>query len=324
MYEIQQDVSVTRINLADKTYQVSSPCDSLHLTGSLEAIGLINPPILLQDGKKFKIISGFRRIMAIRQLGWPELSARILTDQASHLTCVQIAIAENSYLRDLDLVEQARALQLLKSCIPDQGDLIASAMKLGLPLNPSLIEKLDMVNGMNSVLRHGLTIGAIALPAALKLYHWDDHDAARQMGQLLIELNMSLNRQREMIEWIEGILARESIKSNNILESLGIDKILENRNYDRRQKTDTIRSLLKKRRYPAIADMEIRYHAMTKKITLPAGCQLLPPSFFEGTVFSVTIEFSTLSQLNERLDGLKRMSQEKELQRLLSFATFDQ
>jgi hypothetical protein len=273
MYEIQQDVSITRINPADTTYQISSPCENLQLTGSLEAIGLINPPFLLHDGKKLKIISGFRRITAIRQLGWPKLSARILPDQTSHLTCVQIAISENSYLRNLDIVEQARALQLLKSCIADQGDLIAFASKLGLPLNPSLIEKLDMVNGMHSVLRNGLTIGAIALPSALKLYHWDNQDAARQMGQFLIELNMSLNRQREMIGWMEGILARENIKFNNIIESLGIDKILDDHNYDRRQKTDAIRFFLKKRRYPAIADMETRYHALTKKITLPAGCQ---------------------------------------------------
>lgn len=324
MYEILREVSIPQIDLTDTTYQVSNPKDNLELAGSLEAVGLINPPILIQVDKKFKIVSGFRRIRAIQQLNWSEITARILPGQASRLTCVQIAIAENSFLRNLDIVEQARALRLLKSCFSDQEALISSALELGLPLNPSLIEKLDMVNGMNSVLRDGLTMGAIALPAALKLYHWDDHDAAQQMGQLLIKLNMSLNRQREMIGWMEGILARETTIFNNILESLGIDKILADPEGDRRQKTDTIRSLLKKRRYPAITEMEKRYCALTQKIPLPAGCKLIPPPFFEGTVFSVTIDFSTSSQLNEQLDGLKSLSQGKELTRLLSFATLEQ
>ena len=324
MYERFCELPLSKIDTADLTYQVSNPGKNQELVASLEAIGLINPPISIQTGEKYKIVSGFRRIHAVQDLGWEVIPSLVLSCQTTDRKCAQIAIGDNTTSRNLDVVEQARALKVLEACVSnDREVLIAFAAKIGLPLNLPLIEKLNLVNSMSTVFRDGMTLGALALPTAIKLHHWKNAEAAVKLGNLLIELNLSLNRQREMIEWFEGILARESTTIDNILEYLGINRILSDRNLDRRNKIDTIRSLLKKQRYPSIVAMENHYSKLLKQLQLPKGCQVISPPFFEGNIYSVKIDFSTPSQLIRLLGQIHNLAQRKEMFDLLSLHTHE-
>ncbi|MEJ2039626.1 MAG: ParB/RepB/Spo0J family partition protein, partial [Desulfosarcinaceae bacterium] len=223
MYEPVRELPIAQIDEEDTTYRISSPGDIQKLASSLQAIGLINPPILEQVKAKCRIVCGFKRIQAARLLNWTAVPARVLPPQSSPRKCTQIAVADNSVTRNLGIVEQARALKLLERFIDGDEALIEAGQKINLPLNQAMIEKLRLVNEMKPVLQNGLVTGAISLPIAIRLHRWQDYPAMEVTGRLMNALNMSLNRQREMLNWFKGILSREKTTLHEIFESLDIE-----------------------------------------------------------------------------------------------------
>ena len=321
MYEDKPDIALDRLNLEDNTYRVTSRHDVEGLAASLAVVGLINPPVVLRGNRNYTIVSGFGRVRAAAALAWKSIQTRVLRPQTSRLQCVRIAVADNTASRKLDIVEQARALTLLQSTISDTQHLISEATQLGLRLNPDLIERLSTVARMRSRFHEGLLSGAIALPVAIRLYQWQDPMDAQYLGELLIELNLSLNRQRELVDWVEGILARDKADSRSLIDGLGIDRLLKDPTLDRRLKIDQVRSLLKKKRFPAIEAAEARYQELLHGLSLPARVQLVPPPQFEGPRYTLKMDFCDPSELSAQLDKMRHVVQRPEMTAIFSIAT---
>ena len=318
MYDVHQNISIDRVDLHDLTYRITSSHDLDRLSGSMAAVGIINPPVLLESSENYRVVCGFGRIRAAARLSWTEIPARILSRHTASHTCIQMAIADNTANRELDVVEKARALKLLVADIPEKNRLAQACAMLGLSLNPELIEKLLLVNSMAPYLREGLVNGAIALPVALRLHQGDDQDSAQIIGQLLNVLNTSLNRQREIVDWFEAIQMREGTAILGIYKDLGIEPVLNDVELDRRQKIDFIRVALKKRRYPTIVAVEDRFKRLVDQLKLPAGCQLNPPPNFEGDVYTLKLDFRTIPDLIKLLEKMEELTNNRLLIEILA------
>ena len=97
---------------------------------------------LRQKAGGYQILAGFRRIDACRLLGRYDIRVRVLPADIDDSTCVRLAIADNSLQRPLNLIETARALNLLAGVAADETDLSRLAAGLALPGNPSLMRKI--------------------------------------------------------------------------------------------------------------------------------------------------------------------------------------
>jgi hypothetical protein len=252
------------------------------------------------------------------EMQWREIQSRILPEHTPVLSCAELAIADNTAQRSLDIFEQARALALLAQCFTDNRRLIVAAKNLGLTLNKDLIEKLTQVGCMSTLLSKGLRQGAIALPIAIKLHQYSDHESVQALAELLITLNISLNRQRELLDWVEAIVLRDRTTAEQVINDLGIGQILADTNLDRRQKIDQVRTALKKKRYPAIVATEKRFHALIKRLELPAGCQLIPPPYFEGNVYHLNLAFQSQPELVDLLLKIQTSSQNTVLNEIIN------
>ena len=82
-----------------------------------------------------------RRIKACRQLGWAKIDSRMLSASITHFECTQLAIADNSTQRPLNLIEISRALNLLAGCFNDDEQLVRAAKALNLPDTEQAFEK---------------------------------------------------------------------------------------------------------------------------------------------------------------------------------------
>jgi hypothetical protein len=108
-----RSVPVERILSEDTLFKISTGKTSEALVASIRLVGLLNPPILIACAGGFRIVSGFKRIAAMRQLNSNDIPARLLNPGAAAEYCIRIAIIENSSQRSLNLVEQANAVGLL-------------------------------------------------------------------------------------------------------------------------------------------------------------------------------------------------------------------
>jgi ParB family transcriptional regulator, chromosome partitioning protein len=311
-----QPVRLDRINTGNTQFRISTGAASAELVASIGQVGLINPPILKEEIDGYNIVSGFKRIEACRQLKMAEVFARILDAGLEMDRCIQIAIADNSSHRALNIIEQSRAVELLSGYHAGLGQLVSAAESAGLSINPDMAAKLRKLAVMNDLLKTGLLNGAIALPVALQLHDMDDPAFCGTLAQLLIELGLSLNRQREICEWIVAICRRDGMTAAQLLSINAIKSRLQNGDLDRRQKAQAIRNELKKIRYPNMVRFERRFSDIVEKLNLPKGTWLTAPQHFESPIYSLKLDFQCGQDLADKVTEIENLAQSKLLDTL--------
>ena len=302
------NVGLERISVHDIRFRITTLAVSEALLTSIRQVGLINPPVLLKAREYFEIVSGFNRVAACRKLGMLEIRARILDSNTSLARCAQIAIADNTSQRSLNLMEQARSLELLASCYQTQEQLLGTARSLGLAINAEMAGKLRKLADMNDSLKTGVAEGAVALPVALQLQAMNDNILCDELTALLVELCLSLNRQREILDWAVSICRRDNLSAAELLLSGNVLKIRQDAELDRRQKGQLIRDELRRRRYPEIVRHEESFALRLRRLHLPRGTRLIPPQHFESPVYTLNLDFQDRREFSERLEELQRLA----------------
>lgn len=314
-----QTVFLSQIDADEKTYRITTGITVEALAASIAKAGLIHPPILVPRYSHFAIVCGFRRIAAARFLDWPEMPARILDQTASHLDCVQLAIADNAFERNLNPIEISRALSLLSECIADKSELSQTAGDLGLPDRLSLIFDLMALSKLPREVQDGVISGIISLPVA-KLLSSLDTRAAIWFALFFKSSKISLNKQREVITLSQEIAFREDCSIRDILADAPLRDILDNPDVDRSRKASALRSYLKYRRFPTLTRARDNFERMLKSLKLENTAKLIPPADFEGTNYSLTLTFKDLTELEHHKDTIDRIAHLPEMKRLMDTA----
>jgi ParB family transcriptional regulator, chromosome partitioning protein len=290
---------LARLFLGDAVYRITTPAALDKLTDSIAAIGVLAPPVLRQKGDGYQIVAGFRRIEACRLLGRSEIPARVLPEDSDHRTCVRLAIGDNSLQRPLNLIETARALNLLAGIAVDDKALSREAAGLALPGNPALIRKIMSLTTLPESLQDRLAAGDLSLAMALELKRFDGR-TAESLGRLFTDLKLGLNRQREVLSLLTEIARREETTVAELLDEPELQGLLRSPDLERTQKAGQLRSRLRRRRYPVLSAAMARFQELVRHLNLGPGVALIPPDNFEGTTYTLAITFDRLDQLGDR------------------------
>jgi ParB family transcriptional regulator, chromosome partitioning protein len=312
-----QAVAQARIAHEDQTFRITLRRPNDALKRSIRTVGLINPPIVRTQNDQFIVVSGFARVDACRSLQWPEIPVRVLPTETAFAQCALIAVSDNAALRELNVVEMARALDLLTRAATDTHERVRLMESIGLAANPQLLDKLGQVTQMSDHLQQGLCDGTIALPMALRLHALDDRRAAEQLGILFIELEWSLSRQREFLDWVQAIAQREGVEMLEVVNDPQLMLWRQDTEMDRGHKSQLIRMHIKKRRYPSITAFETHYSQTVKSLQISQGAQLIPPPHFEGQTYSLKLDFKNQDELEKRSREVQRLVNSPILKKLL-------
>ncbi|MDH5467501.1 MAG: hypothetical protein OEY25_08800, partial [Candidatus Aminicenantes bacterium] len=82
------------------------------------------------------------------------------------------------------------------------------------------------------------------------------------------------------------------------------------------QKADSIRLLLKKKRYPALSSMQDSFKSLLKKVDWPKEIDINPSPFFEEEDFTVRFTFKSEEQLKAGLLKLEELSARKDFAKI--------
>ena len=309
-------VWLSSIDFMDDSYHITTETRIDELSESIKFAGVINLPLLKKEGSKYTIISGFRRISALRQIGRSRIKSRILEPGTEKLACVKFAIADNSFQRTLNLVESSRALCLLSPFFKKNDSLTRAAIGLGLPGSPSLVNKIKNICRLPHLLQKAIISGNISFPMAIDLGTMPP-DEALAIVKLFDSLNLSLNKQREILTFIREISLRETLSVLEILEDKRLKEILNDKDLDRVQKTRMIRFSLKKWRFPVIVKIEQEFEAKRKRLNLVPGLKLIPPKNFESTEFMLAMSFKTLTDLKNLQTAFNTLLEDSALKRII-------
>ena len=309
-------VLISSINREDDTFHITTGALTDDLVISIKTSSLINKPILVRRASDFQIISGFRRVAAFQSLGLAKIRTRIADADTEKLECVRIAITENSLQRPLNLIELSRSFYMLSEFYKNDNEMARAASELGLPDNPSFINKIKNLCKLPQPVQKGVLSNTISLAVALELEMFE-RDEGVAFANLFNDLKLSLNKQREVINRIKEIAIREDVSVLSLLETGRIREIVKNKDMDRALKVNKIRLYLRQRRFPEISKAEEYFEKKIKELKLGSDIKLSPPKNFEAPDYSLNLQFASMEQLREKKTALEKIIQNPILKDIL-------
>jgi len=313
-----QTITLTQIDLQNDDFRITTREDVDDLVKSIPHAGLITPPLLIKQNSGFIIVSGFRRVAACQKLGWNEIVARILETELNHHDCLRLAIVDNALQRPLNLIETSRAFQKLASFTTSLKQLAEAASICGLPTNHSIINKIKSLCLLPLPIQNSILKDTISLTMANVLAMLEPGTAV-VFAALFEQLQLSLNKQKEIFTLISEISHREDISIRQVLDHETLRQIINDENLDRGQKGRHIRTFLRQWRFPRIVKAEQIYEAHVKKLKLGHDIKLIPPKEFEGTTYSLNLNFTSIAHLKVLQSMLNNIIQHPSLEKIVEF-----
>jgi len=206
-----QKISLNEIELGDSKFRTRYDLGEKQieeLAGSIRSEGLINPIVVRRrTDSKYQLISGFRRVEAIRKLGEENIDAIVVSvddDKA-----LRIAVSENLKRKSLTPIE----IGLMCDRLARDGRSYDEVGRL-MGLSPKQIQRHIRTLKLSEEVRHSLSKGEISFFTALEIGKVDDAVQSSLLKKVLKE-NLST---REVVQLIQDI--KKSEKKKNVIDDL--------------------------------------------------------------------------------------------------------
>jgi len=275
---------------------------------SIKEIGLVNTPLLIinKEGEP-DIISGYRRIKAVKALKWKKIPCRILSmSTLSSLECLLLNLYDNLSTRRLNIVEKGMLLSRLIEYLPG-SEIIKNYMPLlDLPCRDETLrfyvrieEELDAETKKHLALER-LTLQSVKMVLEV------DSKARSSICRLISDLKLNSNQQKQFIDYIIDISNIADTSVPELIRKGTIENICSNKNLNTPQKGRAVLKFLRERRFPSLATAESSFREMLSNLGLPAGVRIKSARFFEDPNYQLEVSFREGKELKEKLERLSR------------------
>jgi hypothetical protein len=277
------------------------------LISSIEKIGLINKPYVRRNKQgALDIVTGYRRILALKALNWDMVPCIEITDSGlSEMDMLILNLYDNQCTRSFNDVEKHMIISRLLNYVSLEE---INERYLGL-LNISSRREVDLlrrIEGIPEELMRTIADGLISIKTLALLLNMKDPEISIII-KFIKELKLNFNQQILFIEYINDISIREG---KGILEYLNEDAfayllIEDGRNTP--QKAKKFLDLLRAKRYPILTKNEKAFTRMITEINLPENAKVKHPPFFEGSDYILEISFKEGKKLKQTIDQIARI-----------------
>lgn len=301
-------VDLNTVDMDDDLYRISSTESVAALADSIGSIGLVNLPILEEKAPNlFRIVCGFKRLLACRVIGMETVRCRVISSACSPMTCLTLAIADNTMgPKPPGILDQARAVDKIRSFCDNGEDLSLIAGRLGLHVDHSLVEKYVRLCSLPAYLQQLVEDDVVSMAIAIELGALEDRDAMALSG-LFDALRPTASQQKELLSALKAISVLHDTDMAAILELPELSGIMENDAFDRKQKIQNVRQAIRKRRYPVITRFESHFRQQVLRLNLPRGMALMAPRDFESPLYTLTIDFRDSIELRQHAETIESL-----------------
>jgi ParB family chromosome partitioning protein len=285
------------------------------LVTSIKKFGLINAPLLRKDGDgKLTIISGYRRILALKSMGMPKVACRILSEsEITPLECLVLNLYDNLSSRELNVVEKAMVLSRLSEHMTEKEVKDQYMSLLDLQAHSKTLQFYLRIEGeLNSEIKDAIVTGGLNLRAVKKMLEMDRH-SRYTVFNIIQKLKLNMNQQIQYIELINDISRINGKKSSDIVEAAAFQETLSNRRLNNPQRAKALLEFLRNSRYPSLSKAERTFKKMIENLRLPAKIRISHPPYFEKSDYLLEILFKDGNDLKEKL---RHLWKEQDISRL--------
>ncbi|MBW7995236.1 MAG: ParB/RepB/Spo0J family partition protein [Candidatus Glassbacteria bacterium] len=170
------------------------------LADSIKSQGLIQPLVLNDSGDGgYELISGERRLRAVRTLGWKTVPAVIKKVDESAL--LEMSLVENLQREDLDPIEEAEGYQRLA----DSFGLKQAQIAQRVGKDRSTVANSIRLLRLPEVVRRQISAGKLSAGHARQLLALDEAGAQIELARRVIDRDISVRKLERLVrEWKLG------------------------------------------------------------------------------------------------------------------------
>jgi len=317
MFSMTPDiVHVDRIDTTTDTLRITTEHRISALADSIREVGLLVPPILAGGPKRYRVVSGYRRIAACSRLDISRIAVRTMSPDSTPLDEGKVAISENLYQRTLNPIELSRAYTLLFDLTDGPSEAARTAGRLGLPDNLEYMENTRRLCCMSHAIQRAILSDTVTLPMAVELSQLPESVSETLVG-LFQDLKLSLNRQRETLRMFREIARRDGVPLSDLVDAMVIRLNAWGKEGGSAERSRWLRTHLRRWRYPTIVRTEEAFHKLVDRLRLGEGIKLVPPKQFEGTTYRLEVDFDSPEVLQHRMKRLQEVADHSGLVRIL-------
>jgi ParB family chromosome partitioning protein len=301
--------SLDDIDLEDQRFRFSYHFNLDAFLLSIKKIGLANPLAVTNRAGRFILVTGWKRILACKELSLSLLPVIVL-EHDDDLKTFLFSLYENLTHRDFNLLEKAEIVQKLRRYISDERQIVKEYFPLlGIPANLCYLDSYVKISQLEARWKQLLYDKRMSLPLVELLLEFDKTER-----ELLLPLILPLgqNKQRQIFEDLIQLSKKESVSSRDILNSPRIRSVLQSDTLSPLQKSEQIRLFLKRERFPILSALKASFDASLKKACLSKQVKVDTSSFFEDGEFLVSFNLNDEQEFHERLVKLQRLVSDKD------------
>ncbi|MCG8688403.1 MAG: ParB N-terminal domain-containing protein [Desulfobacterales bacterium] len=322
-------IPVSAIDMTDTGFRITGPDKNIeNLVNSVLENGLLVPPLVFANNNSYTIVSGFKRVEAVKQLGWETITCRVLSkreqnDPAILEKAARMAVSENAFTRELQPGELIRAVALLEQYIDHKQIADSSISLFNCDLNSGYLRTLSRLHKMPKQTMDLIDTGHLSIKATKTLLAMDKK-SVNSFLDLFSNIKVSSGKQIEIINWANEICARDGIDLPKLLDdtlkALGIsqtDQSSLSAHKDLAARGNQLRTHLLQRRYPALEAARKKAAEHLNQLKLGPGIKVSLPVNFESTVYSMQIDFKSVDEFKSRMEKLVSLQNNPDLKGLL-------
>lgn len=302
------EVGLDDLHASSGPYAMSFGFDLQPLCESIGAIGLLNPPCIGRDEKgRIEVITGYRRILALKRMGWADVVCEDLSSTLpSPRERLVFAFYENLASRAFNHAEKAMILRRLEPLFDREHILRHFMPLLSLPSHEDAFRFYLELAAKGCGFMDAVAGGRLSLNAAKSLMMLNPEFAECAL-QCIIDLMLNFNQQMQFIDIMNDISEMEGAGFSRILEAGPVAAVLENRRLNKPQKARKLLEELRSRRYPRWTAAEKRFQRKQGGLSLPGGARIDHPAYFEAPGYRLEVQFQDGGELMEKLGRLTQM-----------------
>jgi ParB/RepB/Spo0J family partition protein len=286
-------------------YTMSYGFDLGALCESIGKIGIINPLLVARNERGgFDIVSGYRRILALKDLGEVRVFARDVTSAlSSPLERLLTGFYENLATRNFNDIEKAMILQRLQRYVGKKEILSSFMPLLSLSSHEGTLELYVKLLDLEEAIRKAIAHEEISIKAVKALVELE-RPSQKIVFEWIVALKLNLNQQMRFIEYAQDISMRDGVTIPELLSEEIFLEIAEDPRLNNPQKAKKVLETLRVRRYPRLARAQHDVQRAISALSLPPAAVIHYDPYLENPNYHLQIGFKDGKALRKTIQKL--------------------
>ncbi len=277
------------------------------LADSVNNIGVQSPLLIRKSGDELHLVDGFKRAVVAKSLGIENIPCCFLPEDISLREVLEFLFIEQNELIISSLVTRARFVAFAQKQGLDSTILLQLFFPLlGLESHAAVLKKLKAIDTLPQKVLDFCDEKHFSMRQCSSLTRYPS-DLLSQVFSWKDDLYLTASMAEEILANLKDYLRGTGISLAEFIDDKEV-KNLFNASLNSQERTRRFRSLLKKRRFPILTDVNLKMDHIRKQISLPDNIKLSWDTTLEKKELRLALTIHEPEDWDNNLKVLKKVS----------------